>query len=470
MERPATLPIVSVVLFVAVLFLAGQAAAGQQVNVRVFLPNMAEEDWSFLKNPAQRTDFWDPIKYMPLGRENWYVTFGGEIRYRPEALRIRGNGENPSLHDSYLLQRYLVGADLHMGRRLRLYTEFQSGIINGSLRTPRPADRNPGDIHQGFLEWKDQIAAKHEIVLRVGRQELAIGSSRLISASPGLNVKRSFDGAVFSYRNSSWRIVGAAARLVSVVSSWFDDRPDHEMSFWGLSTSRKSPRFKQGELGFYYLGIDHKNSVYVQGAGRELRHTFGTKWRGMGERLDLNYDAIVQWGHFINASASGWAFSTETGYRVPRVRLRPRFSIRADFASGDKDAKDPKLQSFDPLFPGASYSGIIGLLGPINLIDFTPAVTITPHSALFLSFELPNYWRTSLGDGIYNINLEVLAGPGIGSSRYVGSNPGISVLWQATRHLQIQGAITRFLSGAFLKNTFVADGFGFYSATALYRF
>jgi len=51
----------------------------------------------------------------------------------------------------------------------------------------------------------------------------------------------------------------------------------------------------------------------------------------------------------------------------------------------------------------------------------------------------------------------------------VGSNPGIAVVWQATRHLQIQGAISRFLSGAFLKNSFVASGFGFYSATARYR-
>ena len=33
-----------------------------------------------------------------------------------------------------------------------------------------------------------------------------------------------------------------------------------------------------------------------------------------------------------------------------------------------------------------------------------------------------------------------------------------------------EGAITRFLSSDFLKNSFVANGFGFYSVTALYRF
>jgi hypothetical protein len=38
------------------------------------------EDWSWLANPALREDYADPIKYLPLGRNGWYVTLGGEIR------------------------------------------------------------------------------------------------------------------------------------------------------------------------------------------------------------------------------------------------------------------------------------------------------------------------------------------------------------------------------------------------------
>jgi hypothetical protein len=34
----------------------------------------------------------------------------------------------------------------------------------------------------------------------------------------------------------------------------------------------------------------------------------------------------------------------------------------------------------------------------------------------------------------------------------------------------LQGAITRFISGAFLENTFVANGFSFYSFSFIYRF
>ena len=86
------------------------------------------------------------------------------------------------------------------------------------------------------------------------------------------------------------------------------------------------------------------------------------------------------------------------------------------------------------------------------------------------SAEAPSYWRTSTEDGVYATDLRVLFGPAAGTSRYVGTNPGIVIVWQPTRHLQLQGAITRFMSGGFLEETFVSEGFGFYSFTARYRF
>jgi len=35
-----------------------------------YLPDAADQDWSFLKN-APKTDIWDPVKYIRLGREDW---------------------------------------------------------------------------------------------------------------------------------------------------------------------------------------------------------------------------------------------------------------------------------------------------------------------------------------------------------------------------------------------------------------
>ena len=458
-------------LAVLVFFLLiSRVCSGQTPAVRAYQTNMAEEDWSFLKDKSRESDFWDPLKYISLGGEDRYLTMSGEIRYRPEGFRIHGAGDIPSTHDSYLLQRYLLGTDFHLSKQFRFYGELQSGLINGKLNSPRPTDKDTLDVHQAFFEWRAKPGGKRAFILRVGRQELAIGSSRLISASPGLNVKRSFDGADFAYIAGTWHMEAGFAKLVALATGVFDDPPSHEQDFWAVSVTRKSPYFKQGQLGFYYLGLDRAHTSFVQGTGRDQRHTVGIKWFGSGARLDLNYDIVLQWGSFIGAPVRAWAFSTETGYRIMNTHWKPRFSVRADHATGDNDPANPRLQSFNPLFPGNSYAGAVGLFGPTNVTDFTPAITMIPHRKLVILVEIPSYWRTSLQDGLYSTDLRVLIGPKAGEGRYVGTNPGIAPVWHATRHITLSGAITRFFSGGFLEKTFIVNGFAFYSASFVYRF
>ena len=76
-----------------------------------------DEDWSLLRDPSQRTDYLDPIKYISLGhREGWYVTLGGEARPYYEWFRNEDWGEAPEDLSGFLLQRYMVHADFHFGR------------------------------------------------------------------------------------------------------------------------------------------------------------------------------------------------------------------------------------------------------------------------------------------------------------------------------------------------------------------
>jgi hypothetical protein len=456
-------------VFVLLLLAVVARASAQDAPVRRYLPDPADEDWSFLAS-APRVDVWDPVKYIRLPGDDRFITLSGEVRYRPEGFRIHGTDAQPGTIDSYLLQRYLFGADVHVHRSMRVFVELQSGIIDGALRSPRPTDRNRLDIHQAFFEWGHARVDKRAFAIKAGRQELSVGSTRLISASPGLNVKRSFDGVAASYGGPSFLIAGAVAQLVSSNPGVFDDGSELEQPFWGIATARRSPWLRRGDVGVYYLGIDRSVSVYVQGAGHERRHTVGLKWDGNGSRVDLNYDMLFQWGEFIHSPIRAWAFASETGYRPISSGWKPRISARADVASGDRDATDGRLESFNPLFPGNSYSGAVGLFGPTNLTDVTPAVNLYPRANLMIGFEAPSYWRTSTADGIYATSLRPLVLPTVGNGRYVGTNPGVLIVWQATRHCQLQGALTRFLPGGFLKNTFIAPGFGFYSASAVYRF
>src|SRR5262245_37433729 len=74
-------------ILVVVLVLVSVSAAAQDSQMRVYRPNTADEDRTFLKN-SPKTDFWDPVKYIPLG-EDRSLTLSGEFRFRPEGFRIR---------------------------------------------------------------------------------------------------------------------------------------------------------------------------------------------------------------------------------------------------------------------------------------------------------------------------------------------------------------------------------------------
>jgi hypothetical protein len=57
-----------------------------------------DEDWSFLRDPALRKDFWDPIKYIRLRdhRDDWYLSIGGETRQDFERIATITGGRTLS--------------------------------------------------------------------------------------------------------------------------------------------------------------------------------------------------------------------------------------------------------------------------------------------------------------------------------------------------------------------------------------
>lgn len=438
-------------------------------SARVYRPNIAEEDWSFLQDPALRTDPFDAIKYIPFREGRSFLTLGGEARIRPEGFRVHGAG-GTTARDNYLFQRYLFATDWHVGKGFRVFGEVQSGLIGGKGGSPRPTDKNTVDLHQGFVEYQSPRGRPRQLTVRVGRQELAIGSSRLISASQGLNVKRSFDGVSVGLRVGDWVVEGGAARLVGIGQGVFDDVPNPQQDFWGAAVSRRGFGVRAGSGGLYYLGVDRDVSLYAQGIGSELRHTIGGKFTGTWRSLDFNYDVIGQWGSFSGAPVRSWALASENGVRMSGWPMRPRFSLRVNSASGDHDPDDPRLESFNPLFPGNSYSGLVGLFGPTNLSDVTPAIQLVPSRRVAIVVESPAYFRTSVHDGLYAIDLRPLLTGRANDHRFVGTNPGVVASWSATPHLTVIGVISRFFSGDFLENTFVDRGFGFYSSSLTYRF
>jgi hypothetical protein len=113
----------------------------------------SDEDWSFLRNKSLRSDFWDPIKLVPLRKEddNWFATFGGEAREVWEQIGNDSWGQSP-IWNGYLNERYMLHADVHYGPHIRTFIELKSGINSWRAGGPRPIDEKKLDFQAGFLE------------------------------------------------------------------------------------------------------------------------------------------------------------------------------------------------------------------------------------------------------------------------------------------------------------------------------
>jgi hypothetical protein len=119
------------------------------------IPLRYDEDWTLLANPDCNKEALDKLKYIPLGRKDWYLSTGGEIRFKYENYDNPGFGTDLESANGYIPQRYLLHTDWHFGRRFRLFTQFQSGLEEGRHGGPRLTDKHIADLHQAFVDLSD---------------------------------------------------------------------------------------------------------------------------------------------------------------------------------------------------------------------------------------------------------------------------------------------------------------------------
>jgi Alginate export len=153
-------------------------------------PFPAEQNWSFLADSPKRTDFFDPVKYIPFDdNPQLYFSLGFEYRIQYECYDNWMFGAPPQDHDGYVLNRVMPHFDFRGGSDFRLLSEFEFDYEDGRNGGPRPQiDEDRGDVHQTFIEIGSHVSNPHGISLRAGRQEVVFGAGRLFDNNEGPNV------------------------------------------------------------------------------------------------------------------------------------------------------------------------------------------------------------------------------------------------------------------------------------------
>ena len=196
---------------------------------------------------------------------------------------------------------------------------------------------------QGFVDFVVLKPRENSsLTLRIGRQEMAFGSGRMIDLREGPNIPLSSRRlpAVLEISRGGGSTDSPPGPSKNE-PGFFDDPPKARLRFfWGVYATYAQHQTQRKGLDFYYLGLDLKNAVFNQGAGHaEARHLLWVRvFRETNVDRGLTTpEAMYQFGSFGVSTINAWRVAADNWYSFSSVHWRPRIGLATDFASGDKN-------------------------------------------------------------------------------------------------------------------------------------
>lgn len=399
----------------------------------------SDEDYGYLESVPNLTGL-DALSYMPLGQDT-YLSLGGEARLRLDTIEAPRFGVGGAQADTFALFRGLVSADLHLNSTVRAYGELGLHRDVGKAEAAALTDRDGLDAQVLFID----LTPARQWRLRLGRQELSFNAAqRFVSVREGPNVRQSFDGARLTYAGRGLKVDAFYTHPITIEPGAFNDSRNRGQAFWGVYATLP------GGLDLYSLNLDRDRVRFGGTAGDERRRGLGVRYAGKAGAIDYEVEGMVQRGHFAGQDIRAWGGSAGAGYTFA-APWKPRLSVRRDIGSGDQDASDGKLATFNPLFPKGAYFSEAGLTSWSNLSAWRIGLGLAPTRAVSLEVSGADRRRRTGADAIYVQPYTVLASGGRSNARAVSRDIQADVVWQVSRNLKLTVEAAHFEAGVAVK-------------------
>jgi hypothetical protein len=423
-----------------------------------------DENYSRLKDSVG--NFYNRIKYIPLSQSgSAYLSLGGEVRQELDYAVNEDWGARGLGRDVFLLQRYHLHADLHLGNWIRLFGQLRSGLEDGRKNGPRPIDEDKLNVQNLFVDVIAYNEMDRTVTLRLGRQEVQYGSGRLIDVNNGPNLRLYFDGAKVAYASAGLKLDAFVLAEPIVNTGIFDNTSTRKASLWGIYSTYTIP--KSASLDLYYLGINRENSRFDEGIADEIRHTLGTRFWKNGTGFIYNFEAMYQFGRFGSGDILALGLSSEMGYSFENLKGAPAIKLRSDIISGDTRKGDGRLGTPNGLYPSGGYFGMNPQVGPANLISVHPNFTWSPKNNVRLTMDVLFNWRYSTEDGIYSPSGSFRMSGSGSEKRYIGTAYITTFSWSINRFLSYNIGVQYFKTGSFINEVIPQHQNGFFAGSLI---
>ncbi|MBX9678203.1 MAG: alginate export family protein [Gemmataceae bacterium] len=414
-------------------------------------PSFYDADFRFLDDPKYSSD--DPLDRLHRIRvgENFLFSTGGQIWWRRQEER---NSRLSNRDNTYDLMRTRVYADVLYRDAVRVYAELIDARIYDPELPPLLVDRNGADILNLFVDFRLYKNDEGATYGRVGRQELLLGSQRLVSPIEWSNTRRTFDGVRVFHNSEKFSLDAFWLRpVIQTVNKM--DASDVNQNFYGAWGTYR-PTQKQS-IDLYYLLLENANKTSGAGlrTGPSTTHTVGSRYFGELNSWLWDFEGGYQWGELAGADISAAFATAGVGRNFKSMPWNPTFWLYYDYASGDHSPNARGYQTFNQLFAfGHYYLGWADLIGRRNINDANVHLYLYPTKWLTFNTQYHHLWLDSSSDALYNIaGAPYRRSAGARAGGVVGDEIDFYLNFHLSKHSDFLIGYSKLFAGDFIRNT-----------------
>ena len=421
-------------------------------------PSFFDADFRYLESVDRRDqNLVEKMKRIPIN-DCWTFSTGGQFwaRYMQEQNSRLTNNDN-----DYTLMRTRAYGDLLYQDSLRFFGEFIWADSFGEDLNPLPVDVNRGDILNLFVEANLFEYQGHNVYARIGRQELLIGSQRLVSTLDWANTRRTFDGVRVFRQGAQWDVDLFYTKFVPVEANDFDTA-DNDRDFGGAWFTYRPQ--KGHFVDAYYLFADDTRNVVQQGITRAPTetHTLGGRHAGDRDGCLWDFEGALQFGDQGNQDLFATMASAGLGRKLKGAPMNATAWICYDYASGGESSGGGTSHTFNQLYPfGHYYLGWVDQIGRQNIHDVNAHLYFYPEHWVTVWLQYHHFWLDDATDALYNAGGIATRRDATGAAgTNVGDEIDVVLNFHLSRYSDLLVGYSHLIGGGFLQDTAGADHTG----------
>ncbi|MBM83360.1 MAG: hypothetical protein CMJ78_22590 [Planctomycetaceae bacterium] len=394
------------------------------------------EEWSLLKWFKER----ESLTLKPGG--SYRIRYHNENNMRRSGL----TGQD----DEFVLHQTRLWLDGNLTEDLAFHGEMLDAASFGETFRPRGNEVNRADLYQLDVDAKVADYGSGTLTARLGRQEIRLGSARLLMAPIWANRRRAHDGVRMMWRDCDWDVDAFWVRPIFRDAAHFTafDATNHFQQLYGVFGTYKG--YEQSTLELYWLAYDIERGAGAPGGRYD---TFGSRRYGEANGLLYEVEGGLQLGTNPDDSSHTAGFVTAgAGQKFEETWWEPEVWLFYDYASGSSTTGN----GFHTYVQRAHYYlGFMDLFGRRNLQDINLRITTKPIEKLTFLVWYHYFMLANGRDVPYNLSMNPFAGLSAGDagSKDLGHELDLVLTYQLNEQTQFRVGYSHFWSGAFYDKT-----------------